>query len=534
VDHGDVSGEITGYADRADSTFSFVNGTRTFSIQPTGATYDYYIRGTRYQESGIKSLVLPNVTALYFIYFDDTQTLQQTTAFSPALLQNFAYTATVYWNASTGEAEFLSEERHGLTMDGETHAYLHLTQGTRYVSGLTATLGAALAGDGSTDVQAQLAMTGGVIRDEDISISIVDDATPTAFFEQVLSPTAQIPVAYRDGASGDWRRDTATLFPLKAGSLRPQWNKLDLGVWTAEDTTADGKYIAQWIFATNDVSEPVVAIMGQGEHDTLSDAQADATYESLQFGTLPFQEFKLLYRIIYRTDSTYANTIKASAYHITDYRHAADPTLSSSYMPSDHGNLSGLPDDDHLQYLLLAGRTGGQIAYGGIANGDNLVLRSTSAGTKGQVWVDESTVSTSSATGAFRVTGGVGIGGDVYIGGQETVIGHFRAFSAVRFESQRLISTTQALATSDCIIRIDTSANVADITLTLPAALANNVGQILILKDVGRQLSYLNKRVILAPNGLDTIDGLNSTVTMDIDDMSLTLFNTGAGAWYMI
>lgn len=31
---------------------------------------------------------------------------------------------------------------------------------------------------------------------------------------------------------------------------------------------------------------------------------------------------------------------------------------------SDHGALTGLADDDHLQYLLLAGRDGGQSAYG--------------------------------------------------------------------------------------------------------------------------------------------------------------------------
>jgi hypothetical protein len=53
----------------------------------------------------------------------------------------------------------------------------------------------------------------------------------------------------------------------------------------------------------------------------------------------------------------------------------------------DHGLLTGLEDDDHLQYLLLAGRSGGQIAYGGIASGEILTLRSTSFSTKGYVHV---------------------------------------------------------------------------------------------------------------------------------------------------
>ena len=51
----------------------------------------------------------------------------------------------------------------------------------------------------------------------------------------------------------------------------------------------------------------------------------------------------------------------------------------------DHGTLSGLSDDDHSQYALLAGRAGSQSLYGGTASGDDLILESTSNGTKGYV-----------------------------------------------------------------------------------------------------------------------------------------------------
>ena len=56
----------------------------------------------------------------------------------------------------------------------------------------------------------------------------------------------------------------------------------------------------------------------------------------------------------------------------------------------DHGLLMGLLDDDHTQYLLLAGRAGGQTAYGGTASGDDLVLESTSNATKGNVRIGDS------------------------------------------------------------------------------------------------------------------------------------------------
>lgn len=49
----------------------------------------------------------------------------------------------------------------------------------------------------------------------------------------------------------------------------------------------------------------------------------------------------------------------------------------------DHGSLSGLGDDDHTQYLLLAGRAGSQVANGGTAANEDMTLDSTIHATKG-------------------------------------------------------------------------------------------------------------------------------------------------------
>lgn len=54
-------------------------------------------------------------------------------------------------------------------------------------------------------------------------------------------------------------------------------------------------------------------------------------------------------------------------------------SLISAYTVSDHGALTGLSDDDHPQYGLLAGRSGGQIFSGDSLNGGSVVLRSNPA-----------------------------------------------------------------------------------------------------------------------------------------------------------
>lgn len=54
----------------------------------------------------------------------------------------------------------------------------------------------------------------------------------------------------------------------------------------------------------------------------------------------------------------------------------------------DHGlALTGLTDDDHTQYVRLAGRAGGQAAAGGTAASENLTLQSTAHATKGAIIV---------------------------------------------------------------------------------------------------------------------------------------------------
>lgn len=59
--------------------------------------------------------------------------------------------------------------------------------------------------------------------------------------------------------------------------------------------------------------------------------------------------------------------------------------MTARQLISDHGDFDGLTIDDHTQYLLLAGRAGGQQAFGGTGASEELQLRGTTNANLGQI-----------------------------------------------------------------------------------------------------------------------------------------------------
>lgn len=78
-------------------------------------------------------------------------------------------------------------------------------------------------------------------------------------------------------------------------------------------------------------------------------------------------------------------TLVAGSTKLSVVANADDLTVDVDQSNIDHGSLAGLADDDHTQYALLAGRSGGQSIIGGTATGDDLTLTSTSDATKGTI-----------------------------------------------------------------------------------------------------------------------------------------------------
>ena len=340
------SKEPTGHLDRAQSTLNFNESTRTLSIAPVSGSFTIYIRGVKTEISSTLQVQIPNTSGSYFFTINGNGQLNYQQTFDVSILTDVAYTAYVYWNATTQTATSFGEERHGCSMDGTTHGYLHSTRGTQLVSG--ASIGFTVAGDGSSNSDAQVSLSDLQVRDEDIRADIRHAASPSAFFEQVLSPIAEIPVYYRSGSY--WVKAAATQYPLKQGTTRAQYNKNTAGVWSLQDASADGKFLVSYLFATTNVSGSVIALLGQDEYTSVEDAKARAAWSAVSFGDLPAQEMKLLHIVIYETSSAFSNTPKAAVRAVVDLRFGADREVSATSFNTAHSNLSGLGLDDHTQY----------------------------------------------------------------------------------------------------------------------------------------------------------------------------------------
>jgi hypothetical protein len=354
-----------GHEDRAASTLSFDEGTRTFSITPVGSSFSFWTSGRKYTKTTAQTIAIPDTSGLYYFYFNrDGNLAYKNTYFD---FESDVHTAYVYWNANTDKAYYFADERHGTTMDWQTHEYLHRTRGAAYANGFGIT-NYDISGDGSSDTHAKLDIANGIFFDEDIEVIITHSATPAAnSWQQVLQGNAEIPIFYLSGDS--WVKDTATEFPLKQGVNTAQYNLLSGAIWTGVDlsglTYNQTGYGITWIVATNNLNSPVLGILGQSNYTGLGQAES-VVWGDVSLPGFPVFEFRPLYKVIYEAYTGYTNTPGAKFKSIIDLRVTQSVAGGIPATPVyDHGSLVGLTDDDHLQYIRVDGGRGFTAPVGG-------------------------------------------------------------------------------------------------------------------------------------------------------------------------
>lgn len=350
----DQSGEPMGHSDKTESIISFNSGTRTFSIAPVSASFTVWCKGIKNIFLETESIQIPNATGLYYIYFDENGSLGYQLDYFD--WESQAPTAYVYWNSTTQELVYFGDERHGITLDWQTHEYLHRTRGAALANGFDASA-YTLTGTGNTDADAQFSLAGGTFFDEDLQVDVIHSATPVAnTWQQFITGPCKPAILYRSGSS--WRIDIPTNFALKSGTAHPVYNQSVAGSWVVTDSGIN-KYIVSYIIASNNLTYPVLAVIGQAQYNNIGDAEI-TEFNELDLTGFPSREFRPLYKLIFQVGN-YANTIKARLRGLQDLRYisAGSPvpsTLSSEqvqdyaaqlFLNGTHSGLNYVYDDDN-------------------------------------------------------------------------------------------------------------------------------------------------------------------------------------------
>jgi len=354
---GADTNEPSGFPNRTDSDLSWDDGTRTLSISPTATSFDYYIKGQRFTVTAADTIVPTNTTGTTLIYYDSA-TLTEVNSPSDAqvetAIEEKALVAILYWNTAQATKILFADERHGITMDGKTHHYLHDTVGLAYDDGL-ALVNFTADQTGADDEDAQFGHNAGSAYDEDLEISAA-----------AVASTVGLPIWYRSGAGGPWVSTTNAGFSVitAAAGTRLVWNEDVAGTWQLTEVN-NNQFVLCHVFMTNDVDNQMIAIIGQADYGNLASAQTGATTEinSLLLGSLPGPEMRPIGTIIFQTGA-YGNQVNARVRSVAgggDYIDWRTATIAGAGVAvSDHGSLSGLSDDDHTQYVINDGTRGAQ------------------------------------------------------------------------------------------------------------------------------------------------------------------------------
>jgi len=342
-----ILGDPVGHYDRSSSIMSFDNGTRLFTIQPLAPATEFTIFGRGQRKIVINEALTVTCgtdVGLHYVYFNcETGQLAESTSW-PGF--DCPLCSFYYWDGAKSLG--LADERHGAVMPWVVHAYLHQTIGTRYQGG--GDLVQLATGGGGANGDAQISITDVELWDEDIQYLVVRSAAPSAPFEQELgfstTTPGQIPVFYRTGADGHWTADDATTFPMRpfdgqtpgpGNTARPGYNLDTAGTWSVADP-GQNKFIAMFIYGTNNQEQPIIAIMGQRFDNNRRQAEDNNTVEALNLGDFPFVETKVMYRLIIKVNDGYANDINGYIYSVQDLRSISN-LPAGQYNPTSHNAL---------------------------------------------------------------------------------------------------------------------------------------------------------------------------------------------------
>lgn len=298
----DTTGEITNLQKQIISTGfdrtnpniwglgSFDEATRTYTNTPKiGYNIEFWANDVEFIQTTAQSVILPDVTGAYYMYYDNSGVLQYVieSAFPLEAIYEYCLIDLVYWNAEEGVAlggTLPGSERHGIDMSPTTHAYNHRTfkarldthGGLQDIEGLT--------NGGATYTQT----TSGAFWDEDIFHSILTQSTHKTI--------------YRKGAAGGWvSLPVNNKVAYDNGGSYHVWNELDGGIWGLSE---GGILTDYWVTYFADIPSQengvITKIMGQTSYSSANNARngIENDLANMQLNGLPNPEMVFLFAVI--------------------------------------------------------------------------------------------------------------------------------------------------------------------------------------------------------------------------------------------
>ena len=343
---------------------TFDNVTRTLTISPVGASYSFYNKGVKYTKTTPQQIQISDIEGIHFIYFGEDGLLSESTIQDLSFYNYYTYVMYIYWDATNQKQIVFGRESHRAVFNGLLHIYLHRTVGTVLESG-GSLVNILVDQTGNLDSHCQFANENTVIYDEDLRHVLTARST-----------TENISVYYRSGLDGSkiWRSNELSSFPvLTTGTGRAAYNQLVGGTWQLTEVS-NLNFVLAHVFSFTDLTRKFGVIIGQNEYTTIANARAGSLTElsSLSLAGILTQEVKFLGTIIIQTSNTYSNSVKSrirstdDGKDYIDLRSARFVSGAVSSSITDHGSLTGLANDDHIQYY---NQTRGDARYSQLGHG---------------------------------------------------------------------------------------------------------------------------------------------------------------------
>jgi hypothetical protein len=335
---GSITGDLNGFENRTTSSLTFNQGTRTLTLTPIG-TCVVWSKGKKITIGSALTYTFANASFNQFIVFNPTSQVLE--AKSTPDFFNDITVAHIYWDSINARSVVVGDERHASSRDTQWHYSKHNEVGTVWKSGGDLTY---IVND-STNVG--LSLTSPIIiADEDLEHSITHNSSPSGYFQQILTGSATLPTIYLN--NGDYVTTTPNTLPWISGNSTARYNSISGGMGSLSDA-GEGKFVNYWIIATNDMINPVKALMGRVSHNDLMSAFEE---RFLSYG-MPFAEFVPLYQVVLQTSAAYTGNsarVKISAVREITSHH----TVTTDLNGLSHSGFSDLTKDDHLQYMHIS------------------------------------------------------------------------------------------------------------------------------------------------------------------------------------